>query len=193
MSKTTKMILVGVGVAVVLVILFNVALSLDGENHLGTALTGGVGGGIAAAFIYGGLLGNRKIANASDGEKKAALDRQPPAGKGLLYVYREGFAAKLAGLNISVDGTAVAQLKSPRFTCVVVGPGVHTLTAAFGGVAAVKASECQVAVAADGAAAVRIGFNMVSGLSLTPQTDMAAAKQKLAGMPMTPPDLGEVA
>ena len=45
------------------------------------------------------------MAKASDAEKQAALQMQPPPGKAVIYVYREGFVAKLAGLNLQVDGT----------------------------------------------------------------------------------------
>ena len=47
-------------------------------------------------YIFANLAGNRKVATVEGGEKDAALQLQPPPGKALLVVFREGFVAKLA-------------------------------------------------------------------------------------------------
>ena len=130
-------------------------------------------------------------------DKAAALSREPPPGKALLFVYREGFVAKLAGLNIAVDEKPVAQLKSPRFTCIVVPAGPHGVSAKFGGLAGAQSlmGECRLDAPADGVAAVRIGVRMTmgrNGIDLEPQADMAGVRARLAGMPMTPPDPAEL-
>jgi hypothetical protein len=93
----------------------------------------GIFTGVFVAYIFGNLAGNRKMATADSGEKDAALKLQPPLGKALLVVYREGFVAKLAGLNVAVDGKAFAQLTAPKFTVLALPPGAHTLSCAFGG------------------------------------------------------------
>jgi hypothetical protein len=197
MSKTVQAVILGFVVALVAGLGFGFVMGLDGENHTGTATMGGLGAGVVAAYLFGNLAGNRRIANASSAEKSAALSRPPPPGKALIFLYREGFVAKLAGLNIMIDGKPVAQLKSPRFTCVVVPAGPHTVSAKFGGLAGAQSlmGECALDAPTDGAAAVRMTAQLTmtkGGIKLEPQADVAAVKLRLAGMPMTPPDLAEL-
>ena len=197
MTKTAQAIILGVVVALVVSIGMGVLLSLNGIDPGGLATITGAGAGVFSAYIFGNLAGNRRIANAGEAEKRATLDREPPAERAVLFIYREGFVAKLAGLNIVVDGQPVAQLKSPRFTAVVVGAGSHTVSAGFGGLAGAqsKPGECTIEAPPGGRAAVRIGIAMGAlkgGVALTPQTDLAAVRARLLGMPMTPPDLAEL-
>ena len=102
MSNVTKAVLAGIAGAIVVGLAMTGLAIIGGDTSFGSILTASIGGGIATGFVYGGLLGNRKIANASSAERNAALDRQPLPGKGLLYICRQGFAAKLAGLNVTV-------------------------------------------------------------------------------------------
>jgi hypothetical protein len=197
MSKTVQTVILGVVVALVVGLGFGFVMGLDGRDHTFSATTGGLGAGVVAAYLFGNLAGNRRIANAGGAEKSAALSRSPPPGKALLFLYREGFVAKLAGLNVTVDGKPVAQLKSPRFTCVVVPAGTHTVAASFGGAAGAQSqmAECSLEAPADGGAAVRMTAHVtvtMGGIQLEPQADLAAVKLRLAGMPMTPPDLAEI-
>jgi hypothetical protein len=197
MSKTVQAVILGCVVALIAGVGFGFLLGLDGQNHTFMAGMSGAGAGIFAAYIFGNLAGNRRIANASDAEKTTALSRQPPPGKALVFLDREGFVAKLAGLNITIDGKPVAQLKSPRFTCVVVPAGAHAISAKFGGLAGAQSlmGECSLDAPADGAAAVRMTTRMTmtrNGVDLQPQADMAAVRVSLAAMPMTPPDLAEI-
>jgi hypothetical protein len=197
MSKTVQAGILGVVVALVVGLGFGFVMGLDGQSHTGSAAIGGLGAGVVAAYLFGNLAGNRRIANASSADKTTALDRAPPPGKALLFLYRDGFVAKLAGLNISVDGKPVAQLKSPRFTCIVVPAGTHVIAASFGGLAGAQSlkGECPIEAPADGAAAVKLSAQITmtkGGIGLEPQADVAAVKARLAGMPMTPPDLAEL-
>jgi hypothetical protein len=149
----------------------------------------GVCAGVFTAYVASNLAGNRKVPQASSTEKQAALQMQPPPGKSLLYVYREGFVAKLAGLNLQVDGAEFAQLTAPKFTCLVVSPGPHTLTCGFGGLAGPQSKKgvFEFVAPADGVTVVGIGVNMglVQGaVSFTPMTNLDAAKMKLNPMPM---------
>lgn len=91
--------------------------------------------GVFAAYIAGNLAGNRKVAKADEAERAAALSFAAPAGMARVYVYREGFFGMAAGMNVTVDGMATAQLKSPRFASFVVPPGPHEIRAAFGALA----------------------------------------------------------
>jgi hypothetical protein len=172
-------------------------MSLDGENHAGQAILAGGFCGVSSAYIFGNLAGNRSIANAGADEKRAALARQPPPDKALLFLYREGFVAKLAGLNLMIDERTVAQLKSPRFTCVVVAPGPHVISARFGALAGMQSQSGERPIIAIAGGVMAVGMKVrlgviVNGIVLTPQDDVAGALARMAGMPMTPPDLAEV-
>jgi hypothetical protein len=153
--------------------------------------------GALIAYILSNLAGNKKVATASGAEKDQALRLTPPTGKSLLVVYREGFVAKLAGLNLFVDGKAFAQLTAPKFTCLVLSPGRHDLTCGFGGLAGPqsKKGSYDFTAPADGFVAVRIGVNIgvIQGaMSFTQIDDVQALKLKLAAMPMVKAEPAEV-
>jgi hypothetical protein len=153
--------------------------------------------GVLTAYLKANLAGNRKIAAASDADKHAALTRTPPPGKALLFLYRTGFVAKLAGMNIGVDGKIVAQLKAPRFTCVVVSAGKHTLKASFGGLAGpqTRVAEAEVATPADRIVVVRftVGLGVVQNRpDIVVMPAGADSLIPLQGMAMIPPDAAEV-
>jgi hypothetical protein len=153
--------------------------------------------GTFVAYIFGNLAGNRKLPIAAAAEKDAALALKPPAGKALLVVCREGFVAKLAGLNLAVDGREFAQLTAPKFTVLALPPGAHTLTCGFGGLAGPqsKPGTYDFEVAEGGVAAVGIGVAMglVKGsMTFTPVAGVEAARQKIARMPMVKADPAEV-
>ena len=149
----------------------------------------GVFTGLFVAYIFGNLAGNRKLPIAAQAEKDAALALKAPPGKALLVVFREGFVAKLAGLNLAVDGREFAQLTAPKFTVLALPPGAHTLTCAFGGLAGPqsKAGTYAFEVAEGDVAAVGIGVRMglVQGsMTFTPVADVEAARAKVSRMPM---------
>src|SRR6185437_5948343 len=120
----------------------------------------GAGAGVLAAFLLANLSGNRRLANASEADKHAALTGEPPPGKAILFLYRRGYIAKLVGMDFAVDGRTVAQLKSPHFTCVVVPAGPHTVHAAFGGFAGSPARAAECAFNARPGGVVTIGARM---------------------------------
>ena len=157
----------------------------------------GIFTGAFFAYIFANLAGNKKLPIADAAEKQAALALKPPPGKALLVAYREGFVAKLAGLNIAVDGKEVAQLTAPKFTVLALPPGTHTLTCGFGGLAGPqsKPGTYNFDVAADSVATVGIGVSMgmVQGsMKFTPIANLDAARAKLASMPMVKADPAEI-
>jgi hypothetical protein len=85
--------------------------------------------GAVVYAIASALSNNRSVRGASDAERQAALAFAPPPGRALLYVHRQGFVGKAVGIDINLDGRTVAQVKSPRFTTVVIVPGQHRLEA----------------------------------------------------------------
>lgn len=134
-GKYATPIIVGLLVAVVIGGGLSFVISSGGRDPgvLPTFLGGALG--VITAYLMANLAGNRKGVAASGAQKDAAVNLAPPAGQALLIVYREGFVGMAAGLNVSVDGRVVAQLKSPRFTAVPLSIGTHELMLSFGGLA----------------------------------------------------------
>lgn len=83
------------------------------------------------AYVIFSLASNKHGVKADPAARDQALRFQPLPGRARLYLYREGFVGKAQGVDICVDGQRVAQLKSPRFTCIELTPGTHTVTAQF--------------------------------------------------------------
>jgi len=184
MQKYLRPILAGVAVTFVTAVILGALLGPDFSTIFFSALFG-----CATAYILANLAGNRKVASASAAERDAALALTPPAGQALLVVYRTGYVAKLAGLNLALDGREFVQLTAPKFATLAAAPGAHTLTAAFGGFAGAQAKAASYAfeAPADGVVALRLSpqFGWVQGgVKVTPETDLAAVRNKLAGMPM---------
>src|SRR5271169_442776 len=176
MSKYIGPILIGLAAGVVTAIILG---ALIGGGWITTYCAAFIG--VITAYLLANLAGNRKVAKASDADRARALTFEAPADKALLYIYREGFVGMAAGLNIAVDARDIAQLKSPRFTCVALSPGPHKVTAAFGGLAGPqnKPASFDVDAVAGGVTALRVGISMgllQNGIAFTPQTDLEAAK-----------------
>jgi hypothetical protein len=191
MGKYTRAIIAGFVAAVVMTLLMSLVFQ-NGAQYIYGACTGAF-----FAYIFANLAGNKKLPIADAAEKQAALALKPPPGKALLAVYREGFVAKLAGLNIAVDGKEFAQLTAPKFTLLALPPGTHTLTCGFGGLAGPqsKPGVYNFEVAPDGVATVRIGvaFGWVQGnMKFTPLANLDAARAKLASMPMVKAEPAEI-
>ena len=88
------------------------------------ALIGVVIGGV---IVWRNLQTNRKVADATPEQRTAALAFAPVDGKTALYVFRNQFVGQAVGINVVIDGREVAQLKSPRFTRILVTPGAHRI------------------------------------------------------------------
>jgi hypothetical protein len=192
MNKYIPAIAIGFGVFIASTFLMNLVY-----QNLAESMGWSVFIGAFAGYISANLAGNRKVPMASGDEKQAALQMQPPPGKAVIYVYREGFVAKLAGLNVQLDGKEFAQLTAPKFTCVVISPGTHTLTCGFGGLAGPQSKQgaYEFTAPADSVAAIGIGVKMgmlQGAMSFTPITDAAAARAKIAAMPMVAANPAEI-
>lgn len=94
-------------------------------------------GGITA-YLMANLQGTKAGLAATETQKAAALSLRPSSGKGLILVHRQGFVGKMAGMEVTLDGRVLAQLKSPQFTAVEVEPGPHSLGFGFVGLAAAQ-------------------------------------------------------
>lgn len=191
-NKYVRAIVIGFVVAVV----FGFLMSFVFTNGPQPIFYGGFAG-VFTAYILSNLAGNKKLPIASEAEKDQALQLKPPPGKSLLLVYREGFVAKLAGLNLFVDGKEFAQLTAPKFTALVVSPGAHNLSCGFGGLAGPQSKKGSYDFVApvDGFTAVRIGVRMgvVQGaMSFTASTDPQTTRSKLGSMPMVKAEPAEL-
>jgi hypothetical protein len=146
------------------------------------------------------LSGNRKEARVDDAARQSSLSAPAPAGQALLYIYREGFMGKAVGWNVSLDGKALAQLRSPRFTQTAISPGHHTLAVSLGGFAGTQNKPAETTF--DAQLGEVIVFAMKSKMSALSNTlsfvrepDTRTALQKLAKIPMVAaePTAGSVA
>ena len=192
MNKYIPAIVIGLVVAIAVGFVMILAFPDSPEHAVYGLFVGGF-----AAYITANLAGNRKVAKASDAEKQAALQMQPPPGKALLYIYRDGFVAKLAGLDLQMDGKEFAQLTAPKFTYLILSPGPHTLTCGFAGLAGPQSKKgaYEFTAPAGYVAAIGIGVNMglVQGaMKFTPITDPAAARLKIQSMPMVASSPAEI-
>jgi hypothetical protein len=97
---------------------------LGGEIMMIIALIALVVGGV---LVFRNLQTNRKVTEATPAQRTEALALTPVAGKAVLYVFRNQFVGRAVGINVMIDGREVAQLKSPRFTRIVVTPGAHRI------------------------------------------------------------------
>ncbi|ANP47255.1 hypothetical protein [Candidatus Viadribacter manganicus] len=82
---------------------------------------------VAVVIVVRNLQTNRNVAQATPQEREQALTFAPVAGKGVLYIFRNQFVGRAVGINVLIDGREVAQLKSPRFTRLLLTPGSHRL------------------------------------------------------------------
>lgn len=84
-------------------------------------------------FIIWSLKGTRKATAMSEEDRREALALARPADAAALYVVRTGFMGKAVGMTVSVDGQDVVQLKSPRFSRILLSAGRHAIKARFSG------------------------------------------------------------
>ncbi|GAA0626091.1 hypothetical protein GCM10009422_23540 [Brevundimonas kwangchunensis] len=95
-------------------------------------------GGLITGYLMANLQGTKSGPAASDEQRVAALALRPSPGKALIIAHRQGFVGKMAGMQVSLDGQPIVQLKSPQFTAVEVEPGAHTIEFGFVGLAAAQ-------------------------------------------------------
>lgn len=82
-------------------------------------------------IIAKNLRTNRKVPDATPEARQRALSFAAEPGQAALYLLRTQFVGKAVGMNISLDGREVTQLKSPRFTRIDLAPGGYTISASF--------------------------------------------------------------
>ena len=133
MNKLLRNLLIAGGAAVAVGFLFGFVGVVRHSEEVGSSgqlFAGALG--ILTFFILHLRAGNRRAAPADAEARARALSFTCPPGQALVYFVRTGFAGKAVGVDIAIDGKTVAQIKSPRFTCVVLPPGTHELRAHIG-------------------------------------------------------------
>lgn len=119
-----NLVLYGLAAIAGLFVYFVLRSVLGGELMLVVALIGLVVGGV---IVFRNLQTNRKVSEATPQQRAEALTFTPAPGKAVLYIFRNQFVGRAVGLNVLIDGREVAQLKSPRFTRILLTPGSHRI------------------------------------------------------------------
>ncbi|WP_421728950.1 hypothetical protein [Brevundimonas sp.] len=195
MTKYIKPIIVGFVVAFVISggISFMVASAGGSAGWLPAFIGGFIG--VFTAYIMANLAGNRAGRAAQPAQQEAALNLRPEPGRAMLIVFREGFVGMAAGMNVSVDGRVVAQLKSPRFTAIPLDVGRHEMQLAFGALAGAqnRAGVEEFGVGAGEVVAYRATVSMgalKNSVALERITPDATLTAKLKAMKMVAPEVG---
>jgi hypothetical protein len=192
MTKYVPALVTGFVVCVALSFVLGFAASASGQPPSSPIWLPGLIFGAITAFAMASLVGTKGSKAATPAQKEAALAFRAEPGQALLIVFREGFMGKAVGLNLTLDGAPVAQLKSPRFTALSVAPGAHTLSAGFGGLAASqsRAADDSFSAAPDEMVAFRAVMSMgmaKNTIRLERVDDRASLAAKLKGMIMIAP------
>lgn len=83
----------------------------------------GMSGVVAAISGTGG--GNQRVAPAARSDEAAAKRCAPAADRATVYVFRDAFYGKLAGLDVLLDGAPVGQTRGRTFYRLELPPGDH--------------------------------------------------------------------
>lgn len=196
MQRYIVPILGGFIAAFVINFIMSFAASAAGEKPDTTGTIIGIAFGVVVAVVLYNLSGNRKVADADSAAKSRALSFAAEPGKAALYLVRTGFVGKAAGMNLAVDGREVAQLKSPRFTCVALPPGAHALRASFGGGLAGQSTPAELAFTANAGDIVVMHITMGFGALKSPlkieRAELSTMRAQITGLRMVKPDVDAI-
>jgi len=133
MNKMLRNVLIAAGVAVLVGFVFGLLDALTHAPDLGR--TGQMLAAVLSVLTFVILQfrgGNRRVTPADADARAQALTFACPPDRALVYFIRTGFAGKAVGIDIAIDGRTAAQIKSPRFTCLSLAPGLHDIAAQVG-------------------------------------------------------------
>jgi len=88
--------------------------------------------GILLFFILHLRRANRASHPADADARARALSFICPHDHALVYFVRTGLSGAAVGVDIDIDDRTVAQVRSPRFTCLTLTPGTHSFKAHVG-------------------------------------------------------------
>ena len=147
----------------------------------------GLAFGMVAGIANMLLTGNRKVAIADDEARRLALAEVSPAnGMARVLVVRQVRVGVMVGVDVTVDGRVLTQLKSPRFASLPLVPGPHEIGAVAQGR---RTKPMVVELTAGETAIVRVSAGL-GGIKLTREVDSPELRAALAKVPMveTPVD-----
>lgn len=150
---------------------------------------------VGIVVIVRNLTSNRKVPDASAEVRSQALAFTPDPSRAAVYILRTQFLGKAVGVNVEVDAKPVAQLKSPRFTRIMLTPGAHRIAGYTGPASGRKpGGELDLTVAPGEIIAVtcEVEPGMVGTVTKFKRVDLATIRAKLQSTRMVAPDLGEV-
>lgn len=189
MSKGIVAVLAGIVVAFAINFGISFLLAVNGAEPLGSSWVVSGMIGCAVAAVIANVAGRRKVTMADAGTRAAALSMTPPAGQGMVVVYREGFMGKRNGVDVALDGQVLTQLLSPQFTAINMPPGRHNLNATLAGDmnAGARQGDAAFDIAAGQAIVFRIGLKMglaTGHVELTRIDDLSPVMSKVGRMKM---------
>ena len=187
MSLQVRNALIGFGVA--FVISFGLKFAGGGNISIVPAMVLGM----FTWYFLSNVANNRKVQSVPDAERDAMLASSPSAGSGFVYVYRDGFMGKAVGMDVVVDSQQVAQLKSPRFTRLVLPAGDHTLAAGPKGFSGAQNKAAATAFALGEGETIVFALRLKAGMvqnsvTLEREADARVALSRLRLMTMVAPD-----
>ncbi|MDX2276411.1 MAG: hypothetical protein NW206_13250 [Hyphomonadaceae bacterium] len=150
---------------------------------------------VGVVVIVRNFASNRKVADAAPEARAQALSFAADPSRATLYVLRTQFLGMAVGVNVEVDGKPVAQLKSPRFTRVLLTPGAHRVSGYTGPASGRKPGGELDLNAAPGEIIVvmcEVQPGMVGTTSMFKRVDLETVRAKLQSTRMVAPDLVEV-
>ena len=133
MNKTVRNVLIAAGLAVLVSFVFGLLGVLTHSPDVGS--TGQMLAavlGVLTFFVLQFRGGNRRVTPADADARAQALTFACPPDRALVYFIRTGFAGKAVAVDIAIDSKTAAQIKSPRFTCLSLAPGMHDVAAQVG-------------------------------------------------------------
>lgn len=126
MSKNNSMWMIVIVVAAIIGAMMGPALARNMSAGTLFVLFIVIIGGVIAFCVWA-LSSNKGAAKADAAAQADAKAFNTVPGKGRIYIVRRGFVAALQGMNVSLDGTHKAQIKSGQMLLADVEPGSHSI------------------------------------------------------------------
>ena len=113
-----------------LLALLSVWMEAHGEHAIpqSTRFTMILGMSGLVAAIVAARSANRRVSRAAAAEEAEAKRYAPVADRATVYVFRDAFFGRVAGLDVLVDGAPVGQTRGYTFYRLHLPPGEHLLT-----------------------------------------------------------------
>jgi hypothetical protein len=149
----------------------------------------------AIVVIARNFASNRKVTDAAPQARTQALAFTPDASRASLYILRTQFVGMAVGVNVEIDGKPVAQLKSPRFTRILLTPGAHRIGGYTGPASGRKPGGELDLTATPGeiiAVTCEVEPGMVGTITKFKRADLDSLRAKLQSTRMVAPDLAEM-